>query len=75
MMENVCPTCGGPTCPHCGRSPHAAELRITWVPSVARPWQPEDGYKGYVGDVFPDPYVVTCETWIAPVAGAAMRSE
>lgn len=68
-MENTCPTCGGPTCPHCGKSPHSHPQFRPYF----RPWYPGD-FEPYVGDVIPNPYVVTCGTWATTTTGA-MRSE
>jgi hypothetical protein len=62
-MQNTCPTCGGPTCPHCGKSPYADAPKIAWVPGTTYP--PPYEFRPYIGDVFPDPYVVTCGTWAA----------
>ncbi len=73
-MQNTCPTCGGPTCPHCGKSPYADALKIEWVPGTTYP--PPYEYEPYVGDVIPNPYVVTCGTWAgATTLRSCLRTE
>lgn len=60
-MENTCPTCGGPTCPHCGKSLHAAAPTIELVTGTT--YTPPYEHEPYVGDVIPNPYEVTCGEW------------
>ena len=60
--SHTCPTCGGPTCPHCGKSPYVGPHRFKTNDPYFRPWQPtKEG--PYVGDVIPNPYEVTCDEW------------
>ena len=71
---HTCPTCGGPTCPHCGKSLRAAAPTIELVPGTTYP--PPYECEPYVGDVIPNPYVVTCGTWAgATTLRSCLRTE
>lgn len=65
-MENTCPTCGGPICPHCGKSLHAAAPTIELVPGTTH--TPPYKHEPYVGDVIPNPYEVTCDEWTESIS-------